>query len=283
MIIAEECHNDKSNLFCFFVDIRKAFDMVPRYNLWNRLEELKVPLELRTATIRLCENVIAKLKSNEGWLKDIKCNIRVRQGCPLCPTLFGIYIDKIEGYLEEAGCDVMILARIVIILLLCVEDIVLFARCPSDLDKQLRLLKDFCSTMDMIVNTDKTKVMIIKSKKDTYANFMYDNNNLDEVYSDKYLGIDIHHKLNWNHSIEKRINGGWKAYSGLENNCKAENLIMWDKKKFLFKTLVTPVILYGYEVWGCSISRESWRSIEQIQKRFITYNLKIKSNTPYLL
>jgi len=57
------------------VDFRKAFDMVPRYNLWNRLEELKVPLELRTAAIRLYENVIAKLKSNEGWLKGIKCNI----------------------------------------------------------------------------------------------------------------------------------------------------------------------------------------------------------------
>jgi len=78
------------------------------------------------------------------------------------------------------------LTRIVIILLLYADDIILLARCPSDLDKQLRLLKDFCSTMGMIVNTDKTKIMIIKSKKDTYANFMYD----------KYLGIDIHHKLN---------------------------------------------------------------------------------------
>ena len=59
------------------------------------------------------------------------------------------------------------------------------------------------------------------------------------------------------------------------------NLVMWNRKKFLFETLVTPVILYGCEVWGCSISRESWRNIEQIHKRFITYNLKIKSNTPY--
>ena len=57
--------------------------------------------------------------------------------------------------------------------------------------------------------------------------------------------------------------------------------IVWDKKKLLFETLVTPVILYGCEVWGCSISRESWRKIEQIQKNFITYNLKIKGNTPY--
>ena len=66
--------------------------------------------------------------------------------------------------------------------------------------------------MGMTVNTDKTKVMIIKSKKDTYANFVYDNSNLEEVSSYKYLVIYINHKLNWNYSIEKRINGGWKAF-----------------------------------------------------------------------
>jgi hypothetical protein len=60
----------------------------------------------------------------------------------------------------------------------------------------LRILKDFCSNMGMTVNNDKTKVMIIKSNKITYDTFIYDNNNLEEVTSYKYLGIDIHHKLN---------------------------------------------------------------------------------------
>ena len=92
-------------------------------------------------------------------------------------------------------------------------------RCPFDLDKQLRILNGFCSSMGIIVNIDKTKVMIIKSKKDTYANFI-----LEEVTSYKYLGVDIHHKLKWNYSIEKRIYGGWKAYFGLENNCKSVTL-----------------------------------------------------------
>ena len=112
---------------------------------------------------------------------------------------------------------------------------------------------------------------------------MYNNSNLEEVSSYKYLGIDIHHKLNWNYSIQKRINGGWKAYFGLENNRKTENLVMWDRKKFLFENLVTSIILYGCEVWGFSISRECRRNIEKIQKFFITYNLKIKSNTPYAI
>ena len=124
------------------------------------------------AAIRLYKNVIAKFKSNEGWSKDIKCNIRVKQGFPLSPTLFGIYIDKLEVCLEEAGCAGTFLAGIVIILLLYANDIVLLARSPYDIDKKLWLLKDLCSTMGMTVNTNKTKVMIIKSKKDTYANFV---------------------------------------------------------------------------------------------------------------
>ena len=87
-IIVEECRNDKSNLFCCFVDFRKAFDTVPRNNLWNILEELNVPFELRTAAIRLYENVIAKFKSNEGWSKDMKCNIRFKKGCVAAETAF---------------------------------------------------------------------------------------------------------------------------------------------------------------------------------------------------
>ena len=53
--------------------------------------------------------------------------------------------------------------------------------------------------MGMTVNTDKTKVVIIKSSKLPYDTFVYDNNNLEEVTSYKYPRIDIHHKLNWNY------------------------------------------------------------------------------------
>ena len=60
----------------------------------------------------------------------------------------------------------------------------------------------------MTVNSDKTKVMVIKSNKIPYDTFVYENNNLEEVNSNKYLGIDINNKLNWNYNIEKMIIGG---------------------------------------------------------------------------
>ena len=102
--------------------------MVPRKNLWNRLEEIKVPLELRAAAIRMYKNVIAKFKNTEGWSKEINCNIGVKQVCPLSPTRFRIYIDKLEKCLEKAGCVGPTLTGIVINLLLYADDIVLMEK-----------------------------------------------------------------------------------------------------------------------------------------------------------
>ena len=118
------------------------------------------------------------------------------------------------------------------------------ARCPSDLDKQLIMLKYFFSNMSMTVNVDETKIMIIKYKKDTYGNFIYDNRNQEKVTSYKYLIIDIHRKLNWNYSIEKRINGGWKDYFRLENNCKSTNKRS-SSLKLLSSLLSCMVVKYG--------------------------------------
>jgi hypothetical protein len=208
------------------------------------------------------KTLLISLKTPRFGQKRLTAILESNKVLPCSPTLCGIYIHKLEECLEKEGCFSPTLTSIVINLLLYADDIVLMERSPHDLENQLTILKDFCSNMGMIFNTNKTKVMIIKSNKIPYDTFVYDKNNLEEVNSYKYLGNDIHHKLNWNYSIEKRIIGGWKAYYGLENNCKLAELWSWDKKKLLFETLVTPVILYGCEVWGCNISSESWRKIE---------------------
>ena len=97
------------------------------------------------------------LRPTRGGRKILSVISELNKVAPSPLPFFGFYIDKLEGCLEEAGCASTILAGIVIILLLYADDIVLLERCPSDLDKQLRLLKDFSSTMGMNVNIEKKK------------------------------------------------------------------------------------------------------------------------------
>jgi hypothetical protein len=66
-IIAEDLRNTKTDIFCCFVDFRNSFDMVPRKNLWDRLEAIKVTFDLRATKIRLYENIINRFKNTKGW------------------------------------------------------------------------------------------------------------------------------------------------------------------------------------------------------------------------
>ena len=50
--------------------------------------------------------------------------------------------------------------------------------------------------------------------------FVHDNQELLEVSSYKYPRIEIHNKLNWNCSVERRISGHWKTFYCLKNNFK---------------------------------------------------------------
>ena len=100
-IIAEECHNNKSGLFCCFKDFRKGFNAFPRNNPWNRLEDIKVHFELRVFTIRLYEKVISKFKNNEELSMDINYNIGTKQGFPFSLSLFGISLIQNEKLMAE--------------------------------------------------------------------------------------------------------------------------------------------------------------------------------------
>jgi len=142
--------------------------------------------------IRLYENIISKFKKTEGWSKEINYNIGVKKGCPLSPTLFGIYVDKLEYWLEEEGCVSPTLTGIVINNLLYADDIIFMTKSPHDIENQLRILKDFCSNMGMIVNTNKTKVMIIKYNKITYDLPSYMTTTTWRMLSDSWLRSDMY-------------------------------------------------------------------------------------------
>jgi len=59
--------------------------------------------------------------------------------------------------LEKERCASTNLMCIAMIFILYASDIVLMVRTLYDLNKQLKILNDFFSTMDMIINTDKTQ------------------------------------------------------------------------------------------------------------------------------
>ena len=46
-----------------FIEFTKSFDTLLSTNLWNILEELKVPFNSRDVAIKLYENVVSKFRN----------------------------------------------------------------------------------------------------------------------------------------------------------------------------------------------------------------------------
>jgi hypothetical protein len=76
-------------------DCEKAFDQVNRLKLFNILQKRNVPDPLFTAIFKIYEHNEIRIKLNSKLTKSLAINRGVRQGCPVSPTLFNIYINEI--------------------------------------------------------------------------------------------------------------------------------------------------------------------------------------------
>jgi hypothetical protein len=87
----------------------------------------------------------------------------VKQGCPLSPLLFGLYLDALERRLHSTKCDAPALANLHVWLLLFANDFVLMSKSEVGLQQQLDMLQQFCVEHGLMVNMKKTKVTVFNS------------------------------------------------------------------------------------------------------------------------
>ncbi len=62
---------------------------------------------------------------SKGVTFNFKCQQGVKQGCPLNPLLFGLYLDASKGRLDGRECDASTLVNVHVWLLFFADDFVL--------------------------------------------------------------------------------------------------------------------------------------------------------------
>ena len=78
-----------------FIDYERAFDYIKRQILFNILKSRHIPDTLLKAIVVIYTQKKILIKFNNKLSKPVEINKGVRQGCPLSPTLFNIYLDEI--------------------------------------------------------------------------------------------------------------------------------------------------------------------------------------------
>ena len=78
----------------------------------------------------------------------------------MSPCLFSLFIKDLPQYLESEGAKGVKLLDSVVRVLLYADDGALVAESPEDLQLMLEILKSFCSKWRLLVNVDKTEIMV---------------------------------------------------------------------------------------------------------------------------
>ena len=139
------------------IDFRKAFDTVPRDVLWAVLGSIGVGGRFLSCLQAMYSKDCAAVKTAEGLSKPFKCHRGVRQGSPLSPALFGIFVDALERLMQGVtGCDVPELGGHAVPLLLYADDLVLISRSAKGLQGLLHTLHQFATYRRLQVSIKKT-------------------------------------------------------------------------------------------------------------------------------
>ena len=98
----------RQSTFVSFIDMRKAFDTVPRNMLWYKLIKTGIHRKFLSALQSLYDNVKCAVKVNDCLTPWLKVDTGVKQGCLLSPSLFAIYINDLTERINPLGCGIQI-------------------------------------------------------------------------------------------------------------------------------------------------------------------------------
>ncbi|RYX77941.1 reverse transcriptase family protein, partial [bacterium] len=91
----------KQPLFAAFVDLRKAYDSVQHPLLWASLQRKGVHGKMLAAIQSLYSGGAMSMKICGRAGATGTAQVGVRQGCPLSPTLFGLFFDDLYSQLQS--------------------------------------------------------------------------------------------------------------------------------------------------------------------------------------
>jgi hypothetical protein len=247
--------DNKREIDVVFLDIAKAFDTVPHDLLIKKLYSFNINQKV----IQWIENFLSSRQQrvvingvSSEWVNVLS---GVPQGSVLGPLLFLLYINDLE---DKLLCKVRLFADDSILYQEVGEGSV--ALMQNDLDAIAR----WCSTSKLSLNVKKCSVMRVSRKHNSSEPvYRLGSEQLEIVYSAKYLGVMLSHGLSWRCHITEMVgkaNQRLRFVQRILRNCPQTI------KTLGYLALVRPCTEYASSVWS-PFHHNLIYDIEMVQRR----------------
>ena len=233
-----------------FLDFKKAFDSVHPASLWKIVHLYGIPDHYTAILKSLYANSQCCIRTENGTIEYFNIISGVRQGCIISPLLFLIVIDYIlKTCLNKAEFGIA-WNETRLTDLDFADDIVLFAEKRDVLQRMtndVQASAEKKSGYNILLNSDKTKAMVINAKSAIATTMVIDGgNSVETVRQFTYLGSVVTEKGDAETDINCRIGKASAVFQRLHKIWKSTNINMATKIK-LYMALVVALLTYASE------------------------------------
>ena len=178
--LMEKYREGQKNLHCVFIDLEKAYDRVPREEVWNCLRLKKVDEKYIRLVQDMYEGSKTRVSCAAGDTEDFRVTVGLHQGSTLSPFLFTVIIDCITADIQREAPQDMLFA----------DDVILCADIREELGTRLETWRGVMEDRGMRVSRKKTEYLCLEIQKEA-GTVKMQGEELNRVEEFKYLGSTV--------------------------------------------------------------------------------------------
>ena len=267
-----------------FVDFSQAYDTVPRPWLWEHLKKIGVPGYLTGILGEIYRGDEYVLIDGDKCASTQGVSLRgVKQGCPLSPLLFTLYISDVDNAFSGCTGAVTGTRTLRVTHLFFADDLALTSNHTGHLQQMLYRLQRYVARKGLVVNTDKTQVVNFNTyNNSTVDDVFYDGKRLQKQDSFKYLGMLFDRRLNLTNSLNYAAKPFQAALCRIKEFAADKGLadrphaMLW-----ILKAYAISAGMYASQVWSTPFLRSDRVFENKLQVKhmgFLKRILKVKDS-----
>ena len=256
----------KGSLYVAFIDLKAAFDTIPRNQLWAKLANSSIDKRLLHLMVMLHKDTTLQVRfSNEGNLtKPVNTQKGVRQGCILAPFLFNFYVDSLIKGFQNSDIHAPKLDDKKIPLLMYADDAGILSQTKIGLKRALLILSQQCKDEHLNINYEKIKIMHCNNRFRKHRWFI-DGHIIDQVKCFRYLGVNFQYKGGHYAHIHSVTDSAKKSALAILRFFQTKGGRFIPAALKLFSAKALPQMLFGAQLGPY----RSYVLLERVQSKFL--------------
>ncbi|KAK3559045.1 hypothetical protein QTP86_000049 [Hemibagrus guttatus] len=260
-ILIEKYMDGQRELHCVFVDLEKAYDSVPREELWYCMRKSGVAEKYVRVVQDMCERSRTVVKCAVGQTEEFKVEVGLHQGSALSPFLFAIVMDQLSQEVRQESPWTMMFA----------DNIVICSESREQVEESLERWRFVLERRGMKVSRSKTEYMCVNEREGS-GRVRLQGEEVKKVQEFKYLGSTVQSNGECGKEVKKQVQAGWNGWRKV-SGVLCDRKISARIKGKVYRTVVRPAMLYGLET--VSLRKRQELELEVAELKMLRFSLGV--------